>query len=47
MKLDELHYEKKELYERAIRAVEECIEDIVKDFAGDKLFRVDRITGLV
>lgn len=43
MKLDELYYEKKELYERAIRAVEECIEDIVKDFAGDKLFRVDRI----
>lgn len=43
MKLDELYYEKKELYERAIRAVEECIEDIVKDFAGDRLFRVDRI----
>ncbi len=44
MKLDELYYEKKELYERAIRAVEECLEDIVKDFAGDKLFRVDRIS---
>ena len=43
MRLDELYFEKKDLYERAIRAVEECINDIVKDFAGDRLFRVDRI----
>ena len=45
MELDKLYYERKELYERAIREVEECIEDIVKDFAGDKLFRVDRISN--
>ena len=42
-RLDELYYGKKEIYERAIRQVEECINDIVKDFASDKLFRVDRV----
>lgn len=45
MELDKLYYERKALYERAIRAVEECIKDIVKDFAGDKLFRVDRTSN--
>lgn len=44
-KLDELYYERKEVYQRAIRHVEECINDIVKDFASDKLFRVDRVTS--
>ena len=44
-KLDELYYERKEVYKRAIRHVEECINDIVKDFAADKLFRVDRVTA--
>ena len=43
-KLDELYYERKEVYKRTIRHVEECINDIVKDFAADKLFRVDRVT---
>lgn len=44
-KLDELYYERKEVYKWAIRHVEECISDIVKDFAADKLFRVDRVTA--
>jgi putative GTP pyrophosphokinase len=44
-KLDELYYERNEVYRRAIRQVEECINDIVKDFAADKLFRVDRVTS--
>ncbi len=44
-KFDELYYQRKELYERAIKSVEDCITDIIKDFSGDKLFRVNRVTS--
>ncbi len=44
-KFDELYYQRKELYERAIKSVEDCITDIIKDYSGDKLFRVNRVTS--
>jgi len=40
---DNLYKEKRELYERALRQVADCIDDIRKDFAADKLFRVSVI----
>ncbi len=41
--IDKLYRDKRVLYDRAMRQVEECISDIVKDFTADGLFRVVRV----